>query len=62
MRVSAAMHVLFHLDKDEPLPDEISDDAIKAAIDFVEICGQHMAYISGHGDIHQEVGHYESGR
>ena len=35
LRVSAALHVLFHLEEDENLPDMISTRAIEAAIDFV---------------------------
>lgn len=45
IRVSAAMHVLFHLDlEEEQLPETISDAAIEAAIDFVEVCCQHTAW------------------
>lgn len=55
IRVSAAMHVLFHLDNTDPLPDVITDSAIKAAIDFVEVCCQHTAYITGHGKIDEEL-------
>ena len=76
LRVSAAMHVLFHLpnepstgDTDEQppqpcdeLPSEISNQAITAAIDFVEVCCQHTAYITGHGDISQELEQLESGK
>lgn len=61
IRVSASMHILFHIDKEEPLPDVISDTAIEAAIDFVEVCCQHTAYISGCGNITQELEFFESG-
>ena len=61
IRVSAAMHVLFHMDNELPLPDEVSKAAIEAAIDFVEVCCQHTAYITGRGDINQELEHLESG-
>ena len=55
IRVSAAMHVLFHLDNTDPLSDIITNSAIKAAIDFVEVCCQHTAYITGHGKIDEEL-------
>ena len=61
LRVSAAMHVLFHLDSEEPLSDTISDKAIEAAIDFVEVCCQHTAYITGRGNINQELEILETG-
>ena len=41
-QVSAAMHVLFHVDEDGPLASTISDMAIEAAIDFVEVCSTVM--------------------
>ena len=55
LRTSAAMHVLFSIDEDAPLPSTISNEAINAAIDFVEVCCQHTAYITGRGLIHEEV-------
>ena len=55
------MHVLFHLDSMEPLPDTMTDEAIEAAIDFVEVCCQHAAYITGRGNIKEELTHLQSG-
>ena len=49
LRVAASMHVLFQLEDEEPLPSTISDQAINAAINFVEVCCQQTAYISGRG-------------
>ena len=45
LRTSAALHVLFSIDEDAPLSSTISNEAINAAIDFVEVCCQHTAYI-----------------
>ena len=61
LSVSAAMHVLFHMDSEEPLPDMITESAIEAAIDFVEVCCQHTAYLTGCGDINQEVDIMQTG-
>ena len=45
LRVSTALHVLFHTEIDKDLSDTISQSAVDAAIDFVEVCCQHTAYI-----------------
>lgn len=59
LRVSVALHILFRVEHEDPLqdsiPDTISQDAIKAAINFVEVCCQHTAYISGRGQIENEL-------
>ena len=61
LRISAAMHVLFHMDSEDPLPEVISESAIEAAIDFVEVCCQQTAYITGRGDIKNELDLIEAG-
>ena len=38
LRLSAAMHALFHMDNEDSLPEIISEGTIEAAIDFVEVC------------------------
>ncbi len=55
LRVSVAMHVLFHIESDAPIADSISNKATEAAINFVEVCCQHTAYISGRGKIDDEL-------
>ena len=62
LRVSAVMHVLFHMDIEEPLPDTITEMAIEAAIDFVDLCCQHTAYITGRGNINNELDLVEAGK
>ena len=37
------------------------ESAIEAAIDFVEVCCQHTAYVTGRGDIYIEVDLVEAG-
>lgn len=59
LRVSACLHVLFHIGTPLDIPDTISDDAIKAAIDVVDVCIQHAAFLAGRGeisDIIEEIG------
>ena len=41
LRVAATMHVLFHLDTPLTIPSTISEDALKAAQSFVELCNEH---------------------
>ena len=59
LRVSAAFNILFAIGtSDEYLSattDEISEEAIIAVINFVNICCQHTAFIAGHGRIAGEI-------
>lgn len=53
LRVSASMHILFHLGEDVT-SSTISQTAIEAAVDLIEVCCQHTAYITGRGNLSQE--------
>ena len=55
LRVSACLHVLFHIETPTNIPDVISTEAIKAAIDMVDVCLQHAAYLAGRGDINEMI-------
>ena len=55
LRVAATMHVLFHLDTPLCIPTVISDEALKAAQDFVETSNQHVAFLAGRGDITEAI-------
>jgi pyruvate/oxaloacetate carboxyltransferase len=55
LRVAATLHVLFHMDTPSDIPNEISEDALKAAVDFVDVCTQHVAHIAGRGLISEAV-------
>lgn len=44
------------------LPSTINEQAIRAAIDFVDVCSQHTAYIAGRGEIDEEIKHILSGK
>ena len=55
LRIAAVLHVFFHLDTPHSIPTEIKDNAVVAAIDFVELCIQHAVYITGRGKIQDEV-------
>ena len=51
LRVAAVIHATFHLDNPCEMPKEISTEALEAAQDFVDMCGQHAAFMAGRGDI-----------
>ena len=60
LRIAAAMHVLFQIagettGDDVNIEDEVSDQALKEAIDFVQTSIQHAAYIAGRSTITKEV-------
>jgi len=55
LRVAAIMHVIFHMDTPQAIPQVISEDALKAALNFVEVCNQHLAYLSGRGQIEDAI-------
>ena len=61
LRISAAMHVRFHMNDEVPLPDVITEEAINVSIDFVEVCCQHAAYLTGRRDLNQEFELLKSG-
>lgn len=55
LRVAATMHVLFHLDTPLSIPSTISDEALKAAQEFVEMSNQHAAFLAGRGHITEAI-------
>lgn len=55
LRIAGVLHVLFHLNSPENIPNEISEEAIKAAEDFINVCCQHTAFLSGRGDIDDAI-------
>ena len=55
LRVAATMHALFHWETPGEIPSTISDEALKAAQSFVELCTQHAAFLAGRGSIDEEI-------
>ena len=55
LRVAAVLQVLFHVDNPHNIPAKVGEDAMKAAISFVDLCIQHAAYITGRRRIQDEV-------
>ena len=61
LRISAVMHVLYHMDTPQNIPVEICEEAVKAADAFVDYCLQHAAYLGGRGDFHTAVEELQQG-
>ena len=55
------LHVLFQLGSPGAIPTEISERAIKAAQNFVDMCCQHTAFIAGRGDIQDAIQQIQRG-
>ena len=61
LRVAAVMHMLFHIEKPDTIPERISENAVKAADCFVDLCLQHAAYLGGRGDFQDAVNDIRQG-
>ena len=76
LRVATALHVLFNISTDDEdgsivteeddtndimVPVVITERAILAAINFVELCCQQTAYMAGRGDIEEDIQLIKSG-
>ena len=55
LRVAGVLHMLFHLESPDDVPTEISEEAIIAAQDFIDVCCQHTASIAGRGSIPEAI-------
>lgn len=62
LRVSAATHILFSMESNSEISDDIFQMAIDAGINFVEVCCQHAAFITGRGNIDDQLQNIDSGR
>ena len=61
LRVAVTLHALFHVGKDETLVSKITDSAIKAAINFVEVSCHHSLFLIGRKGISEERELFEQG-
>lgn len=55
LRVATILHILFHVDDPSNIPVELSEESVKAAENFVNICLQHAAFIGGRGKIQDAI-------
>lgn len=62
LRIATILHMLFSVDSEQgPLNSEVSDMAVKAAVNFVQTACQQTAFIAGKGLIKEEVQGYQAG-
>ena len=59
LRVAAALHVLFS--NESTIEEEISEEAIVAAQNFVDTCIQHTAYIAGRENMDDDIKKLDEG-
>ena len=55
LHVAASLHVLSNINTPLTIPQEISDDAIKAAVDLVDVRIQHAAFLAGRGNVDETI-------
>ena len=56
LRVAAVLHTLFSIENENMnVSDEVSDAALKAAVDFVCVSCQQTTYVAGRGPIDEEI-------
>ena len=55
------MHIAFLLESPHDIPKEISQKALEAAQDFVDMCCQHAAFMAGQGEIADEIQQLQTG-
>ena len=55
LRVAAVLHALFNVDNPGNIPEVLSEDAMIAANNFVSVCLQHAALISGRGLLEEAI-------
>ena len=56
------LHMLFSVDEESCLDEEISETALKAAVNFVQVACQQTAYIAGRGKLSDEVEKFKTGK
>ena len=63
LRLATVLHMLFSINSaEQPLPDEISEAAIKAAVNVVRTASQQTAYIAGRGLLREEYQKFRTSR
>ena len=55
LHLAAVLHMLFTLGTNQPTDDIVSEAAVKAAINYVQVVCQQAAYIAGRGSLEEEI-------
>ena len=62
LRLAAVLHMLFSIESpEEDLNEEISEQAVKAAVNVVQVACQQTAFIAGKGTLTDEMEKYKTG-
>ena len=62
LRIATVLHMLFSIDNSEqPLADEVSEAAVKAAVNFIRTANQQTAYIAGRETLQEEFDKFKTG-
>ena len=60
--LATVLHMLFSIDNaEEPLAEEVSEAAIKAAVNFIRTASQQTAYIAGKASLQEELDKFKTG-
>lgn len=62
LRVAAVMHVAFHLKSPHDIPKQISQQALEAALDFVDVCCKHAAFMAGREEMVDLIQQLQTGK
>ena len=55
LHIAAALNALFYIKTPQNIPITISNEAIVAAVDLINTCNQHVAYLAGMGEIDEYI-------
>lgn len=61
LRLATVLHMLFSIDNPENLDEEVSETALKAAVNLVKLACQQTAYIAGKGELSDELEKFKTG-
>ena len=63
LRVATVLHLLFNLDDPyQPLDSVVSEAAVKAAVNFIQVASQQTASIAGRGTMSAELDKFKAGK
>ena len=62
LKLATVLHMLFAIDDpEEDLSQQLSENAVRAAINFVKLACQQTAYIAGKGELKDELEKFKTG-
>ena len=63
LRIATVLHLLFHLDDaHHQLDVVVSEEAVRAAVNFIQVASQHTAFIAGRGLLNEELEKFKAGK